>query len=154
MIPIETKRDWNVIRADYINGASYGDLAKKYSLSKSTIYEHAKLDNWQTLRTNAANAARTKTIQKTANAVAENAVIAAEIKKKLLLRLARIEAKYPFDATEIKTHEGKNTVIFKIRDLTAAYKDLTDDLPKAEGDANAPIRELLKKLDGECDVQR
>lgn len=152
MIPIGNTRDWNVIRADYINGASYGDLAKKYSLSKSTIYEHAKLDGWQTLRTNAANAARTKVIQKTANTAAENAVIAAELKKKLLIRLSRIEARYPYDATEVRSREGKNTVIFKIRDLTAAFRDLTDDMTNNDATQNEPIRELLRKLDGECNV--
>ena len=155
MIPIEeTKRvDWNAIRAEYIGGGiSQRKLAKKYGVSDTTLMKKANAEGWYKLREKAESKSTAQAQQKTANAVAENAVIAAELKKKLLLRLARIEAKYPFDATEIKTHEGKNTVIFKIRDLTAAYKDLTDDLPKTEGDANVPIRELLRKLDGECNV--
>jgi len=154
VIPIEeTKRiDWSVIRAEYIGGASYGDLAKKYSLSKSTIYMHAKADNWQTIRMNAANEARTKTIQRAADAAAENATLAADIKKRLLLRLSRIEQKYPFDATEVRTHEGKSSVVFRIRDLTAAYKDLAGDIVSSEADKNAPIFELLRRLDGECNV--
>ena len=78
--------------------------------------------------------------------------MAADIKRALLLRLQRIEAKYPFDATEIKTHEGKNTVVFRIRDLTAAYKDLAGDVTAAGADANAPVVELLRRLDGECGV--
>ena len=143
MIPIEeTKRvDWNAIRAEYIGGASYGDLSKKYHLSKSTIYQHAKQDNWQTLRTNAANESRTKAIQKTADAAADNAIIATAIKKSLLLRLQRIERKYPFDATEVRTKQGSNYVVFRLRDLTAAYKDLTEDMPK-EADTTT-----LDKLD-------
>lgn len=134
-----------MIRAEYIGGASYGDLSKKYHLSKSTIYQHAKADNWQTLRTNAANEARTKTIQKTAEAAADNAVLAQDIKKRLLLRLSRIEQKYPFDATEVRTQTGKTTAIYRIRDLTAAYKDLTEDMPKASAvdDALAAAREIL-----------
>lgn len=78
-------------------------------------------------------------------------MIAADIKKRLLLRLSRIEQKYPFDATEIRTHEGKSTVTFRIRDLTAAYKDLTEDIKGVTTDKNAPIYELLRKLDGECE---
>ena len=152
MIPIEeTKRvDWNVIRAEYIGGASYGDLSKKYHLSKSTIFQHAKQDNWQTLRTNAANEARTKAVQKTADAAADNAIIAADIKKSLLLRLQRIERKYPFDATEVRTKQGSNYVVFRLRDLTAAYKDLTEDITSAGIEKNAPVYELLRKIDQEC----
>ena len=112
----------------------------------------AKKEDWPGLRTQAEHKASTEATQKTAEAAADNAVIAADIKKRLLLRLKRIEEKYPFDATEIRTHEGKSTVTFRIRDLTAAYKDLTDDIQSIGPDKNAPIYELLRKLDGECDV--
>lgn len=94
----------------------------------------------------------TLTIERTADKAADNAVIAADIKKALLMRLKRIEQKYPLDATEVRTRKGDSTAIFRLRDLTAAYKDLTEDMPKGEGDKNAPIYELLSKLDGECDV--
>ena len=84
--------------------------------------------------------------QKTAEAAADNAVLAQDIKKRLLLRLSRIEHKYPFDATEVRTQTGKTTAIYRIRDLTAAYKDLTEDMPKA-GAADiedlSPLVELL-----------
>ena len=155
MIPIEeTKRvDWNAIRAEYIGGGiSQRKLAKKYGIAEGTMLQRANVEGWKALRNQAEIKSITETKQKTAEAAADNAVIAADIKKRLLLRLSRMEQKYPFDATEIRTHEGKNTVIFKIRDLTAAYKDLTEDMPKGEGDRNAPIFELLRRLDGECDV--
>lgn len=152
MIPIENKTDWNAIRAEYIGGASYGDLSKKYHLSKSTIYQHAKLDNWQTLRTNAANAARTKTIQKAADAAASNATIAADITRRLLLRVSRLEQKFPMDATQIEITEKGKKVTFRLKDLTASFNDVMERMPNVESDRNAPIYELLKKLDGECDV--
>lgn len=81
----------------------------------------------------------------TADAAASNATIAAELKKSLLLRLKHIEQKYPMDATEIRTRQGNSTAIFKIRDLTAAYKDLTDDLPKLDAveDALARAEKIL-----------
>ena len=88
-------------------------------------------------------------MQKTAEAAASNATLAQEIKRKLLLRLKRIEEKYPLDATEVRTRQGNSTAIFRVRDLTAAFADLTKDIPLSEGDKNAPIYELLRKLDEE-----
>ena len=155
MIPIESEKriDWNAIRAEYIGGGiSQRKLAKKYGVSDTTLMKKANAEGWHKLREKAESKSTAQAQQKTAEAAADNAVIAADIKKRLLLRLSRIEQKYPFDATEIRTHEGKSTVTFRIRDLTAAYKDLTDGLPMAQGDQNAPIYELLRKLDGECNV--
>ena len=155
MIPIEnTKRiDWNAIRGEYIaGGISQRKLAKKYGIAVDTLLRRANREGWATHREEVYNETATVVQQKTAEAAADNATLAQDFRKRLLLRLLRIEAKYPFDATEIKTHEGKNTVTFRIRDLTAAYKDLADGLPMSEGDKNTPIYELLRKLDGECDV--
>ena len=126
--------------------------AKKYGIVKSTVFKRSAKENWDELRKRTANAVETLTIERTAEKAADNAVIAADIKKALLMRLKRIEAKYPLDATEVRTRKGDSTAIFRLRDLTAAYKDLTEDMPKGEGDKNAPIYELLNKLDGECDV--
>ena len=79
--------------------------------------------------------------QRTVDAFAENAVIAADLKRKMLLRLKRIEEKYPLDATEVRTKSGNNTAIFRIRDLTAAYKDLIEDMQ-----INEKPNELLQSL--------
>lgn len=155
MIPIEEKKrvNWSKIRAEYIGGGiSQRKLAKKYGVSENTLIKKANAEKWAQLQKETYNEGATKAQQKTADATADNATIAADIKKMLLLRLQRIGNKYPFDATEIRTKQGENTVIFRLRDLTAAYKDLTDGLPMAQGDQNAPIYELLRKLDGECDV--
>lgn len=155
MIPIEDKKriNWNKIRAEYIGGGiSQRKLAKKYGVSENTLIKKANAEKWAQLQKETYNEGATKAQQRTADATADNATIAADIKKMLLLRLQRIGNKYPFDATEIRTKQGENTVIFRLRDLTAAYKDLTDGLPMAQGDQNAPIYELLRKLDGECDV--
>lgn len=155
VVPIEDKKrvNWNKIRAEYIGGGiSQRKLAKKYGVSENTLIKKANAEKWAQLQKETYNEGATKAQQKTADATADNATIAADIKKMLLLRLQRIGNKYPFDATEIRTKQGENTVIFRLRDLTAAYKDLTDGLPMAQGDQNAPIYELLRKLDGECDV--
>jgi transposase len=144
VIPIEeTKRiDWNAIRAEYIGGGiSQRKLAKKYGVSDTTLMKKANAEGWHKLREKAESKSTAQAQQKTAEAAADNAVIAADMKKRLLLRLQRIEQKYPFDATEIRTQEGKNTVTFRLRDLTAAYKDLTADMATGTGN-----NELLQSL--------
>lgn len=144
MIPIEeTKRvNWRNIRAEYISGGiSYREIAKKYDIPFGTVRHRAQVENWVKEREIAEHNVNTLSAQKTAEAAADNAVIAADMKKRLLLRLQRIEQKYPFDATEIRTQEGKNTVTFRIRDLTAAYKDLTADMATGTGN-----NELLQSL--------
>ena len=103
----------------------------------------ANAEGWHQLRTKAESRSTAQAQQKTAEAAADNAVIAADIKKRLLLRLKRIEEKYPFDATEIRTHEGKSTVTFRIRDLTAAYKDLTEDIQAGSNATNELLQSLL-----------
>ena len=155
MIPIEeTKRiDWNAIRAEYIGGGiSQRKLAKKYGMTYAALRNKAEIEGWVSLRDDVQRKTNAEATQKTAEAAADNATLAQDFRKRLLLRLLRIEAKYPFDATEIRTHEGKSTVTFRIRDLTAAYKDLTEDLQGIGTDKNAPIYDLIRKLDGECDV--
>jgi len=145
VIPIEeTKRiDWNAIRAEYIGGGiSQRKLAKKYGVSETTLMKKANAEGWHKLREKAESKSTAQAQQKTAEAAADNAVIAANLKKRLLLRLSRIEQKYPFDATEIRTREGKNTVIFKIRDLTAAFRELTEDITGAS-DNNELLQSLL-----------
>lgn len=47
------------------------------------------------------------------------------------------------DATEVKTKIGNNWAVYRIRDLTAAYKDLTEDLQTASN-GNELLRSLLE----------
>ena len=146
MIPIEeTKRiDWNAIRAEYIGGGtSYRKLAEKHQVSFMVLKTRAKKEDWPGLRTQAEHKASTEATQKAAAAAADNAVIAAEIKKRLLLRLSRAEQKFPMDATEVRTQVGKSTAIFKLRDLTAMYRDLTEDMAGTSAD-NALLQSLLE----------
>lgn len=57
--------------------------------------------------------------------------------------MQRIEEHYPIDATEVKTKIGNNWAVYRIRDLTAAYKDLTEDLQTASN-GNELLRSLLE----------
>jgi hypothetical protein len=145
LIPIATNIDWNTIRAEYIGGGtSYRTLAEKYGLSKDAIARKAQRQGWDKDRDKARDAVATKSIQKAAEAAADNATIAQDLRRAILLRLQRIEARYPFDATEVRTREGKNTVVFRIRDLTAAYKDMTEGLMVNGQGENELLRSLME----------
>ena len=144
MIPIESEKriDWNSIRAEYIGGGiSQRKLAKKYGLTYAALRNKAEIEGWVSLRDDVQRKSNAEATQKTAEAAADNAVIAADIKKRLLLRLSRIEQKYPLDATEVRTRQGSSTAVYRIRDLTAAYKDLTEDIATGTGN-----NELLQSL--------
>ena len=79
-----------------------------------------------------------------------NARVAARLRKKLLMRLEKVADAIPDGAvTEMKAQDKDDgaTTLFKLRDLTAAYRDLADDLPgDAGGDVEdlRPLAELLK----------
>ena len=156
MIPIEknTERiDWNAVKADYIAGATYGVLSKRYGLNKGVIFRIAKKENWDELRERTRNAVETETMKRVAETAADNAALAASIKRQGLEILAKLFADFAkINATEHRESSQGVTDVKRLRDLTAAYKDLTDGLTETGPDKNAPIYDLLRKLDGECDV--
>lgn len=137
--------DWNAIYAEYIGGGiSQRKLAAKYDISVDILLKKANREHWKDDREKASNKAATKAQQKIAVAVADNATIAEDLKKRLLLRLKRIEEKYPMDATEVRTRQGNNTAIFRIRDLTAAYKDLTENMQINDSAENELLASLMQ----------
>lgn len=99
----------------------------------------ANSEGWAKLREQAHNKAIMKAEQKIANTISDNAVIAERIRTKLLKRIEReIDSLPESIGTEMynnienlsyegrrltkKTSGGKN---YRLRDLTAAYRDLT-----------------------------
>lgn len=146
MIPIENEKriDWNAIRAEYIGGGiSQRKLAKKYGVSETTLMKKANAEGWHDLRSAADSKSTAEAQRRTADAVADNAVIAERIKRKMLLRLERIEAKYPLDATEVRTKQGNSMAIFKLRDMTGAWRDLTEDMQMGGDAANELLQSLI-----------
>ena len=146
MIPIEknTERvDWNAVKADYIGGASYGVLSKRYGIVKSTIFKKAKKDGWEDLRKRVGNAVETETVKRVAETAADNATLAANIKRQGLEILAALFADFAtIRATEHRESNQGVTDIKRLRDLTAAYKDLCGDVVQSETDS-ALLRSLL-----------
>lgn len=137
--------DWSAIKSEYIGGGtSYRKLVDKYGVSFEVLKRKAKAENWPGLRTQAEHTATTIATQKVIEAATDNATIATEIKKNLLLRLQRIEKAYPLDATEVRSKIGNSTAVFRIKDLTAAYRDLTDDMVQSDTAGNELLLSLMK----------
>lgn len=137
--------DWNAIYAEYIGGGiSQRKLAAKYDIPVDILLKKANRDHWKADREKASNKAAIKAQQKVAVAVADNATLAEDLKKKLLLRLQRIEKAFPMDATEVRSKVGNHTAIFRIRDLTAAYKDLTENMQINDSAGNELLESLMQ----------
>ena len=142
-----SKPDWAKIRAEYITGGiSQRKLAAKYGVSETTLMKKAAAENWYKHKKETDSKSIAKAQQKTANAVADNAIKAERIKSKLLDILerqidllpekigsasyvSRFENKK--DKKTGKPYKEKSGIEFKLRDLAAMYKDLTADLPQA-----------------------
>lgn len=156
MIPIE-KIDWNAIRAEYIGGGiSQRDLARKHGIPVDTLLKRANKESWKTDRDKASNRSAMIAQRKIAVASSNNAEIAARIKAKLLRKLEReIDALPDMIGSETKnsvveksTEKGKATMkeatkAYKLRDLAAAYRDLTADMQIVDNSTNPLLQSLL-----------
>lgn len=158
MVKIATEKqriDYGPLRAEYIaGGTSYRKLAKKYGISATCVGQHARKEGWAKDRAEAEAISCAKTIQKTADIAAENAVRAQRIKTRLLEKLeALIEEQ--LRATEQRKYDDYDRLVEvnRLRDLTAAYKDLTGDMPKAEAGEEVlqQAREILGGVDSVID---
>ena len=156
MILIE-KADWNAIRAEYIGGGiSQRDLAKKHSVSYQSLKRRSENEGWVKMREDAERMATAKASQKIASAAADNATVAARIKAKLLAKLEKeidalpekigsetngtlIEDKNVGRGSKTRTIKSQ---VYKLRDLTAAYKDLTADMQLVESNVNPLLQSL------------
>ena len=159
MIPIGSV-DWNAIRAEYIGGGtSYRKLAKKYGVSINVLSPKATAEGWFNMRKEAETKATAKALQKTADIAADNATIAARIRTKLLRKLEKeIDALPDMIGSETRNSVTENEFSqdgrriqkvkeaaksFKLRDLAAAYKDLTADMIQTEQAGNELLQSLL-----------
>lgn len=156
MILIE-KADWNAIRAEYIGGGiSQRDLAKKHSVSYQALKRRSENEGWVKMREDAERKATAKASQKIAAAAADNATVAARIRAKLLAKLEKeidalpekigsetngtlIEDKNVGRGSKTRTIKSQ---VYKLRDLTAAYKDLTADMQMVESNVNPLLQSL------------
>ena len=118
-----------MIRAEYIaGGISMRKLAKKHGVSPDVLMQKACREKWTADRDKAVSEGLAKVQQKASQSIADSVVTAGEIKMRLLDRLRRMEEQYPYDATEVRSRKDGSIVIFRIKDLTSAYRDLTSDM--------------------------
>ena len=142
------KTDWNRIKGEYVaGGISQRELAKKYGLSWSTLQKRANRERWAEVRQRACNKVVEKVVQETAKKKADNATLAADIKRKGLIILDGLFDDFAqVRATEHRESRKGITDIKRLRDLTQAFRDLTDDIPSGEN-ANSELLQSLMELE-------
>ena len=122
-------------------------LAEKYNVPFGTLQRRALKEHWGDKRRNADDKAIEETTQKTAEAVAENAVLLERAKTGLLkLAVDMIEA-YPGKAAEIKKKQGGAFLTYRMKDIAAVLSVLEDKAQKgqtADIEDLAPLAELLR----------
>lgn len=89
----------------------------------------ANVEGWKAQRSRVESKAIAKAEQKAVDAAAANAALIQEIQREILEKIKKIIDRYPIDATEIRQQKDGKTLVYKLRDLTAALKDLTSDTP-------------------------
>ena len=141
--------DWHRVKGEYVaGGISQRELAKKHGIPWTTLQKRAAREGWRKERDAACAKVVEKVVQKTAEKNADNATLAADIKRKGLLILDRLMDEFEtVKGTEHRDYTGRNlTDIKRLRDLTAAYKDLTDDMAKPETEGNPILNSLFRLM--------
>lgn len=138
--------NWNRIKTEYITGeVSLRKLSEKYRVPWSTLRSRAYREKWGKDRKSNMTKFEQNAVRKTAEQTADNATVAAQIRSKLLRRLEReidslpdmIGSETHNSVTESDLKGGKRVrkemvKSYKLRDLAAAYKDLTSDMMQTE----------------------
>ena len=136
--------NWHKIRAEYIGGASQRSLAEKYSLPFTTVQKRCQREEWSKAREQAKIKITENVVNKTADMAADNASIAAGIKRKALILLDKLLDDYMgLSVTEHQSFGPGSKEIRRLRDLTAAYKDLTGDIPTSSNSTNELLQSLI-----------
>ena len=140
---------WRKLKAEYIaGGISQRKLAEKYGVPFGTLQRQARLKKWNDARKKAEAKAVENVTQKTAEAVADNAVLLERIKTKLLLKLDKMVDQYPeTGVAELKLKAKGIEQTYRMKDIAAAYAALEDKTQKGQSadiEDLSPLAELLK----------
>ena len=139
--------NWRKIKAEYIaGGISQRKIAAKYGVPFGTLQKRARVEKWNVKRQGAEDAMVEKVTQKTAETVADNAVLLEKIKTKLLQRLDEMVDTFPTKAQEMKLKDKGIETVYRMRDIAAVYAALEDKTIKANVDIEdlSPLTELLR----------
>lgn len=136
--------NWHKIRAEYIGGASQRSLAEKYGLPFTTVQKRCQREKWSADREAAKIKITENVVSKTADLAADNATIAAGIKRKVLILLDKLVDDYmQLDVTEHQITGPGVKDIKRLRDITAAYKDVTGDIATSSNGTNELLQSLI-----------
>lgn len=139
---------WRKIKAEYIaGGISQRKIAEKYGVPFGTLQRRARVEKWNAKRQKAEDRTVEKITQKTADEVADNAVMLQRIKAKLLRKLDGMIDAYPDrNVAEMRQNENGTILIYRMKDIAAVYAALEDKTVKASVDIEdlTPLTELLR----------
>lgn len=163
---IET--NWEAIREEYILGnMSQKTLAEKHGVSYGQLKRRAAAEGWAQARLSARQDGaeahkKPEAVTRRCDGCVHNSAgetdafgnedgntqIATRLRRKLLMQIERVADRIPDEAvTEIKSQDDGKVLMFKLRDLTAAYKDLANELLRSEDEDIedlSPLEEMLK----------
>ena len=140
---------WRKLKAEYIaGGISQRALAEKHGVALTTLVKHAKKEKWTEKRKAAEIKTVEKVSEKTAEAVADNAVLLERAKTGLLkLAVGMIEAYPDVKAAEIKKKQGGAFLKYSLKDIAAVLSVLEDKTQKGQSadiEDLSPLVDLLK----------
>lgn len=137
---------WRKIKAEYIaGGISQRALAEKHGVPLPTLARRAKKEKWTEKRKAADIKTVEKVSEKTAEAVADNAVLLERAKTGLLrLAVGMIEAYPDAKAAEIKRKQGGAILTYRMKDIAAVLSVLEDKTQKGQ---SADIEDLSPLMD-------
>ena len=148
VITIEKKKkpDWNRIKSEYIAGSdSLRDMSEKYKVPWSTLRQRAFREKWGAMRKAVQTKVERNVIKETQKKTVSNATLASDIKRKGLIILdALFDDFAQVRATEHRESRRGITDIKRLRDLTQAYRDLTDDMQTGENASNELLESLIR----------
>ena len=141
--------NWRKIKAEYIaGGISQRALAEKYGVPTGTLRKRAHLEKWNTKRKVTETKAEQRVSQKTADAIADNAVLLERAKTGLLRRVVDMIENYPAtSAAEVKTKQNGAILKYSMKDIAAVLSVLEDKTAKGQSadiEDLSPLAELLK----------
>ena len=141
--------NWRKIKAEYIaGGISQRKLAEKYGINPNLLMRHANKEGWNTKRKSAESKAMEKVEQKTAEAIADNAVLLERAKTGLLRRVVDMIENYPAtSAAEVKTKQNGAILKYSMKDIAAVLSVLEDKTAKGQSadiEDLSPLAELLR----------
>ena len=140
---------WRKIKAEYIaGGISQRKLAEKYGVNRNLLMRHAQKERWNDKRKSAEAKAMEKVEQKTAEAIADNAVLLERAKTGLLRRVVAMIDNYPdAGAQEIKKRQNGAILKYSLKDIAAVLAVVEEKTDKGKGtdiEDLSPLVELLR----------